>query len=152
VPLPIRIAVRVDFDDGSQHEYEVRGSDAVTALPGFWPEGVVTADVARRMEHDRARQEEIASLKRDLAGVAQERSGFLKDCRIDTSRNIAETSVRITHLPTGVQCDGATVDEAAGKLSQTLVQRGDISVNDARAAMGLPEFREDFANERLRML
>lgn len=66
MPLPIRIAVRVDFSDGSQHEYEVRGSDAVTAPSGFWPEGVVTADVAQRMEHDRRRGEEIGSLERDL--------------------------------------------------------------------------------------
>ncbi len=62
---PIRIAVRVDFSDGAQHEYDVRGEDAVAIHLGaaFWPEGVVTADVAKRMEHDRKRQEEVAALK-----------------------------------------------------------------------------------------
>lgn len=71
--LPIRISVRVDFDDGSQHEYEVRGPDAVPAPGGFWPEGVVTADVAQRIEHDRkqtaeivAQTAEIVSLRDDL--------------------------------------------------------------------------------------
>ena len=61
--LPIRMAVRVDFDDGSQHEYEVRGPDAVPAPGGFWPEGVVTADVAQRIEHDRKRAGEIERLR-----------------------------------------------------------------------------------------
>jgi hypothetical protein len=75
MPIPIRIAVRVDFDDGSQHEYEVRSQDAVPAPGGFWPDGVVTADVAQRIEYDRQRaaemarlEAEIAQLKADLAG------------------------------------------------------------------------------------
>ena len=63
---PIRIAVRVDFSDGTQHTYEVRGQDAVPAPGGFWPEGVVTPDVAGRAEHDRQRAGEIEALKRDL--------------------------------------------------------------------------------------
>lgn len=44
------MAVRVDFSDGTQHDYEVRDADAVDVpAGGFWPEGVVTADVAGRM-------------------------------------------------------------------------------------------------------
>ena len=66
MPLPIRITVRVDFDDGSQHEHEVRAPGTVPAPGGFWPEGVVTADVAQRMEHDRVQQEEIKSLQAGL--------------------------------------------------------------------------------------
>lgn len=65
---PIRIAVRIDFSDGSEHSYDVRAEDAV-AIPlgaAFWPEGVVTPDVAKRMEHDRKQQEEIKSLTADL--------------------------------------------------------------------------------------
>ncbi len=50
--LPIRIAVRIDFADGAQYEHEVRTSDAVPAVEGFFPEGVVTADVAARMKQD----------------------------------------------------------------------------------------------------
>ena len=61
--IPIRIAVRVDFSDGSQHEYEVRGKDAVPAPGGFWPEGVVTSDVAQRIDYARKRAEEIEKLK-----------------------------------------------------------------------------------------
>lgn len=64
---PIRIAVRIDFSDGSEHTYEVRGEEAALSLPGFWPEGVVTSDVAKRMEYDRKQQEEIGRLKRELA-------------------------------------------------------------------------------------
>jgi len=62
---PIRIAVRVDFSDGAQHEYDVRADEAV-AIPlgaAYWPEGVVTSDMAKRMEHDRKRQEEIETLR-----------------------------------------------------------------------------------------
>ena len=66
MPLPIRITVRVDFDDGSQHEHEVRAPGTVPAPGGFWPEGVVTTDTAKRMEHDRAQQEEVKSLRADL--------------------------------------------------------------------------------------
>ena len=61
--LPIRIAIRVDFSDGSEHEYEVRGPDAVEPpgpLQGFWPAAVVTADVAERMKHDNARSQALA--------------------------------------------------------------------------------------------
>jgi hypothetical protein len=66
--IPIRIAVRVDFSDGAQHEYEVRGQDAAEPLPGtqFWPEGVVTADVRKRQEYDRQRQEIIRRLRQAL--------------------------------------------------------------------------------------
>ena len=61
--LPIRIAIRVDFSDGSEHEYEVRGPDAVEPpgpLQGFWPAAVVTADMAERMRHDNARSQALA--------------------------------------------------------------------------------------------
>jgi hypothetical protein len=73
VTLPIRIAVRVDLDDGSQHEYEVRTSDTAEPLPGFWPEGVVTRDERARMEYDRERDERaarlLAALKDALDGL-----------------------------------------------------------------------------------
>jgi len=62
--LPIRITVRVDFEDGSQHEYEVRTPDAVTPpAGGFWPEGVVTRDVRTRMDLELARQRELDALR-----------------------------------------------------------------------------------------
>ena len=62
--------------------------------------------------------------------------GFLEDCRI-------ETSAFITHLPTGLLARGTTVEEATADLAHELVRRGDISINDARAALGLPEMRLD---------
>jgi hypothetical protein len=46
----------------------------------------------------------------------------------------------------------AALEASLASLLGTLIRRGDITINDARATMGLPEFREDFANERLRML
>jgi len=48
--------------------------------------------------------------------------------------------VRLTHLPTGIVVDAATEDEAVAKLGAALVSGGDISINDARQALGLPEF------------
>ncbi len=65
MPLPIRITVRVDFDNGSQHDYEVRAPGVVPAPGGFWPEGVVTSDVAQRIEYARKRAAEIEKLKRE---------------------------------------------------------------------------------------
>jgi hypothetical protein len=69
--LPIRIAVRVDFDDGSQHEYEVHTQDTAVPLPGFWPEGVVTTDVAARMEYDRKRDTLLAGARGRLAAASR---------------------------------------------------------------------------------
>lgn len=66
MPLPIRISVRVDFDDGSEHSYEVRTPDAVPAPEGFWPEAVVTSDTAARIGYAAKRAEEIKSLRADL--------------------------------------------------------------------------------------
>lgn len=79
---PIRIAVRVDFSDGAEHTYDVRAEDAV-AIPlgaAFWPEGVVTSDMAKRMEHDRRRQDEITALKADRDATVKflERALFLR--------------------------------------------------------------------------
>lgn len=74
--LPIRIAVRVDFNDGSHHEYEVLGPDAVATaelpegpLQGFWPQGVVTTDVATRMRYDNARNKALADVNGRLDEV-----------------------------------------------------------------------------------
>lgn len=48
--------------------------------------------------------------------------------------------VLLTHRPTGVMAKGATKGEALAKLGTVLIGRGDISINDARAAMGLKPF------------
>ncbi len=66
--------------------------------------------------------------------------GFLKECREDTFRHERVESVRLTHLPTGIVAEAPTRDEAISKLGQVLLSRGDISVNDARAAYGLRPF------------
>lgn len=76
---------------------------------------------------------------------------FLKDCRIDIWRagpvlgRLAPCSVRITHLPTGVTAEApgdselSARREATRKLSASLASRGDITINDGRRALGLPE-------------
>lgn len=78
--IPIRMVVRISFADGTEYECEVRGPNAVDAPTGtgFWPEGVVTADVAKRMEYDLKRQKEMneftqlaAILVRKLGGTAK---------------------------------------------------------------------------------
>ena len=79
---PIRIAVRVDFSDGAQHEYDVRADEAV-AIPlgaAYWPEGVVTSDMAKRMEHDRKRQEEIDGLKAEVKRLRADRAYYRAEC------------------------------------------------------------------------
>jgi len=72
--------------------------------------------------------------------AAGTRPGFMKDVRVDVYRHERVESVRLTHLPTGIVVDAATEDEAVAKLGAALVSGGDISINDARQALGLPEF------------
>jgi hypothetical protein len=72
--LPVRIAVRIDFADGSQHEHEVRTSDAVAAVEGFFPEGVVTADVAARMRYDIQREHDKRAAVAEARVAERERA------------------------------------------------------------------------------
>ena len=65
--IPIRIAVCIDFGDGSQHEYEVRGPGVTTAPGGLWPEGVCTEDQAKRIQLFQGLQAAHAALAADLA-------------------------------------------------------------------------------------
>lgn len=65
--IPIRVAVRISFDDGAEHDYEVRSPSAVDApAGGFWPVGVVTPDMAKRMEYEGERQKELRELRSEL--------------------------------------------------------------------------------------
>lgn len=52
------------------------------------------------------------------------------------------SGVTATHLPSGIQGRGVDRDRALEELSVILVARGDISINDARAAMGREPFSE----------
>jgi hypothetical protein len=54
--VPIRMAVRVDFSDGSQHEYEVRDGDAVDAPAGMvlWPAAVVSTAMREQITRELA--------------------------------------------------------------------------------------------------
>jgi hypothetical protein len=65
---------------------------------------------------------------------AEERdhAAWLADVRED------ESGLRLTHLPTGFSAEGDTYEGALAKLAEVLTARGTISVNDARAALGLP--------------
>ena len=64
---PIRMVVRISFADGSEYECEVRSPHAADApMASFWPEGVVTPDVAKRMEYDQERQKEMDALRAAL--------------------------------------------------------------------------------------
>jgi hypothetical protein len=75
----------------------------------------------------------------EMAAAEAPGHGFMKDVRTDVFRHEHIEAVRLTHLPTGVVAEGATKDEAVAKLGAALIARGDISINDARAALGLPE-------------
>ena len=74
---------------------------------------------------------------------------FMDDVREDVFRSGSVEAVRLTHLPTGVAAEGSSRDEAVARLSRALLQRGDISVNAARRAHGLPPFDGDFAERSL---
>lgn len=72
---PIRMVVRISFADGSEYECEVRSPHAVDApMASFWPEGVVTPDVAKRMEYDLKRQKEMSELTQ-LAAILVRKLG-----------------------------------------------------------------------------
>jgi hypothetical protein len=51
--------------------------------------------------------------------------------------------VRLTHAPSGVTGDGNDRDGALYSLIAKLVRRGDITVNDGRAAIGLAPWRPE---------
>jgi hypothetical protein len=75
VSIPVRIAVRVDFEDGSQHEYEVLGPAAVAVpegLPAWVPEPVATRDAAAAMARELERRQEREFLVRLLRVVADD--------------------------------------------------------------------------------
>jgi hypothetical protein len=69
---PIRMVTRISFADGTEYECEVRSPHAVDApMASFWPEGVVTPDVAKRMEYEQERQKEMRELRSELAEAMQ---------------------------------------------------------------------------------
>ena len=82
--------------------------------------------------------------------VTEAAPDFLKDCRIDVYRaglpGQVPPAVRITHLPTGITAEASgdselsVRSEAIRKLASSLAARGDITINDGRRALGLPEW------------
>ncbi len=76
----------------------------------------------------------------EMAVAEAPEPGFLKDCRVDVYRHERVESVKITHLPTGTVAVAPTKDEAVAKLGAALIAQGDISINQARLAHGLPEW------------
>lgn len=65
---------------------------------------------------------------------------FMKDVRTDVYRHERVESVKLTHLPTGTVAVAPSRDEAVAKLALALAARGDITINDGRRALGLPEW------------
>ena len=55
---------------------------------------------------------------------------------------MAEPWVRLTHRPTGTTAEGPSHGEAMGELIAKLTASGDITINTARAAAGLPPAAE----------
>lgn len=80
----------------------------------------------------------VDRLEAAVEPLTRTRRGFLADCRVDVYRaGFSPVTVRITHLPTGLSAEGEW-DAAVDELALKLLSRGGISVNDARAARGLP--------------
>lgn len=75
-----------------------------------------------------------------------ERHDFMKDVRKDIFRHEHVEAVRLTHVPTGIVVDAPTEGEAIRKLAAALASRGDITINDGRRALGLPEWTGKWAD------
>jgi hypothetical protein len=84
-----------------------------------------------------------------VARPKTEPPSFMDDVREETSGNEHAGHVRLTHLPTGVTAEGPTRDHAVARLGQALLTGGHISINSARAALGLRPFDGDFAGRPL---
>lgn len=135
--LPIRIAVRVDFEDGSSHEYDVRTPEAVAPLAGmFWPEGVVTRDVRTRMDLEMARQREIDGLRALLRAAAD-----------DDDLDVAALGFAVITAGTTVG-----VGDANGPLRGQTIQLGEVRFYpfEKGEIIVLPEdeYREPFGRGR----
>lgn len=74
MPIPIRIAVRVDFDDGSQHEYDVH-SPGAAGMPELgqpiYPSAVTTPDTAERLRYHEEREAKLTSAETTLATLRE---------------------------------------------------------------------------------
>ena len=119
------------------------GEVLVIRAPGDWTPGQLR-EYAEHLEYYAGEMGIRAMVVvGDELGVAEtvpgrDHAAWLKDVRYDVYSNNAGQSVRATHLPTGLQVTAATKDRALADLASLLVSKGDIRVNDARAALGLP--------------
>ena len=90
---------------------------------------------------EQARAHNLAEHNGTVGAREPEPPGFMKDVEIQgvyvfgTSEPV---SWRLQHKPTGIIVEYPTREEAVWRLGFELVKRGDITVNDARAASGLP--------------
>jgi hypothetical protein len=92
---------------------------------------------------------ELAAARAAPEPPAAPSPSFMDDVREDVSRSGSVEAARLTHLPTGVTGEGGTREAAVADLVSKLTERGGISINAARAALGLKPFAGDFANQPL---
>lgn len=83
--------------------------------------------------------------KYPLASLESPPRCFMDDVRITWGRRPWRDSVDLLHEPTGRHSEGLRLHNAIADLALQLVQHGDITINDARRAMGMPEWKEDTA-------
>jgi hypothetical protein len=71
--FPVRMAVLVDFSDGSQHEYEVRGPDTTEPPPGMalWPAAVVSTAMREQITREQACTQALADAVFRLGAIRE---------------------------------------------------------------------------------
>ena len=87
-----------------------------------------------------ALEDRVAALEAAVAELRQPEPEFMCQVRVDTYRANKVESVRLTHLPTGVQVDAGSRAEAVVKLRKALAARDrrqhDLEQRTAKEAPG----------------
>jgi len=123
------------------------GEVLVIRVPDFTPEQLREySDMVRWWLDENAPGVKCLITVGEELGVAEvapgrDHAAWLKGIREQTFRHERVESVRLTHLPTGVTAKAGTRDKAIAALALALAHRGDITINDARAALGLPALK-----------
>jgi hypothetical protein len=83
---------------------------------------------------------EIPDPEAEMRRLAEARNPHDDPASLDPAVWTVEQRVMVTHIPTRRYAEAATQDEALTILAADLVGSGDIPINDARKAHGLPPF------------
>jgi hypothetical protein len=83
---------------------------------------------------------EIPDPEAEMRRLAEARNPRDDPASLDPAVWTVEQRVMVTHIPTGKRAEAVTRGEALAELLADLMGSGDISINAARKAYGLPPF------------